>query len=204
MLKHALLAVAIGWGLPAKAISPDSDLYYSVDSSFRRDERHLEAKLTTGLDFSNPYLNLYAVTGGAYWIFSPFVAVGLEVAGFHSTKRQSLSALEETLGPYGLAVQPLDPKWSAAGVLRVTALSGLVNLFSATVVAAELGALVRAGTIRYGGQALAPTVGTGLELALRFKGDVGVLAALLWDADHPPSRPWESRVGFRVGPTFRF
>lgn len=202
-LMTTLQGAVAGVCLFARALSAQPELFYEVPAPYSEDASW-ETRLDAGYDFSNPYLNVYAFRVGGYRILSPIFAAGLEGTLFTTTNKPATKTLEDTLRPYGYETQALAPQWSTAAVLRVTPLSGLLNVFRRQAWSAEISLLLRAGAIQYQQVGTAPLFGTGLEVSLGVAKNVGVHADINWDADALPSRDWQSRVGFRVGPVVRF
>ena len=200
--QFSLLAILWLCAISCFANTDEDTLFYSTESSY--DRQNWESRLLGGFDFSNPYLNLYSAGLGQYWSIDRTFAIGAEASTFFSTERESTKALSRELGPFGYEIQALAPEWTAVFVARTTPLSGMVNFFSSRAIPLDLSVLLRGGWQKYRGLRPGALVGTGLEVQLCLTPHLGLHAALLWDGDKPQNRPWQSRVGFRLGPSVRF
>lgn len=185
------------------APSPEELIYYETDSSFSTDSPW-ELRATQGIDFSNPYAFLFATGLGASYSLDKTVSLGVEGSAYFAQQRASTAVLEDVLNRYGYRSDTVYPEYSAVGVIRLTPISGLVNFLSRSVLVADISLLLRGGLVNYRTLGLAPVIGTGLEVHLGISSHFGIAGSLLWDAQQPPGYRWESRVGFRLAPTWRF
>ncbi len=200
---HALLLALFIAAGGAEAATEDEALYYATEPAVNP-AADFEVRLSSGHDYSNPYLSIYPISGGIMWLASPYLSFGFEVSKFYSTQRQSVAALENALGDFGFQVVPAAPDWSAAAVARITPLSGLVNFFGRRVVPASISLIVKGGTVKHTLYPPGPFFGTGLEVFMGMGRQWGVILALNWEVERPENREWVSRAGFRIGPSVRF
>lgn len=209
MKKHwlALLALVlpiVSFGAdsaPGATIGSDQ-LYYAVERQFP--EKRWEGRATFTYDFSNPYLQVAGAHGALYWSMNRFLSFGLEGGAYTSSTRDSAVALAETLRRHGNRLDIATPDYGFVGVVRMTPISGLVNIFSSNVMQADVSIALRGGATRYVGLGWGPTLGTGLEVNLRAPSGWGLLTSLVLDWDRTSDSTWQSRIGVRVGPTYRF
>lgn len=180
-----------------------STSYYHVARAPFAQAGTVEIRPSGGYDFSNPYFHLYSINLGAVWLASPMISAGLEFSKFTGDKRNSALALEKELGDYGFTVDTLIPRFCASIALRLVPLAGMVNFFTTRVLMVDFGLLARGGFIKYSDGSAGPLVGASVEVGVRPSPAVGVHLILLWDGEKPKDRSWQSRVGFRVGPSFR-
>lgn len=199
IVNRALLVLL---GLCAVATSSaqgaEEDLYYLSRATF--DQANAELQLSGGYDFSNPYIWIYSGSATAYWLESPVWAVGMEISKFGSYDRQTFKALQEA---FSADIGVIRPSWAVAAVGRLTPLSGMVNLFSKSILMVDVGLVGRFGIIRYEQIDAGAMLGCGLEIGIGVTQSWGVHLNVDWNADRPSGLPWESRVGFRMGPVFR-
>lgn len=203
-----VLAILPRFAAAGDAASPpannDEGLYYAVDKAFDTTSK-VEARLTLGYDISNPYLQVLNGQAGFLYLASPYLGVGLEAMGATSSKRQTAIDLEGELARHGYKLAAYAPEYGLTALARVTPVAGLVNLLSSQVVRAEISLLGRAGAVNYGPElGTGPSLGFGLEIGIRTKTGFGVVTAITWDWDKVSDIPWQSRTGFRIGPSFRF
>lgn len=178
-------------------------LHYVLENSFFQ-PRYFENSLSGGYDFSNPYLGIYSVTLQCLWAPINYFAVGVGFSRYQSKEKDAAATLRNEVDPIGYKLYALAPTHSVVGVVKITPLSGMLNVFSLHVWMAEISFLIRAGILDYDGLPEAPLIGTGLDIGLYFSLNWAMSIALLWDGDKPQDREWQSRVGFRLGPTVRF
>ena len=203
-LTWAVLGLSLAFGLFAKsAMASDNELYYAAEKPFLSNAKW-EVRLAGGYDFSNPYLNVYSGTVGAFYLIDRSLSPGIEVSGFSSSKRGSAQELEDKFSQYNIKINAIAPQYSAAAVFRLTPISGVVNFFSSTTLMADIHILARAGIIQYETVDIGPMFGTGLELQMEMSSHWGFAAAILWDIEKPGGQSWQTRTGFRVGPSLRF
>lgn len=179
-------------------------IYYAAERDFGDALRKIETRALFSYSNSNPYLNVFGGQLEVYYRASQFFAFGVEGAMYKSTKRDSAIQLEHDLKRHGYTLDTLSRSHAVRGIVRVTPLSSLSNLFSSSVMRTEIALSGRGGTVRYAGHGWGPSLGLGLELAVRFRGNFGFLAGASWDYQKAPNHPWESQLGFLVGPTFSF
>jgi hypothetical protein len=187
---------------------PDTDndaLYYVAVKAFSKLEPRIELQAIIGADITNPFLNVFGPRLGLYYNFNPFLSAGIEGSYYFSADRDSARNLEATLERHGYSLDDSSPEYGLMGVLRVSPLTGLLNLFSSTVVQTQISLLARGGTVSYAhGVGMGPSLGTGLEIGTHFQSGFGLLASLIWDWDHPTEDAWLSRTGFDLGLSVRF
>jgi hypothetical protein len=185
-----------------KKVEEDT-LFYAADRAFSIDSK-VEVRLQGGYDIANPYMNVFGPRLSALYLISPFISVGAEGTYYISQARQSATDLATTLKRHGYRLDTSAPDYSVVGLVRVTPISGLVNLFSSEILQAEISILGRGGTIHYDGVGLGPTFGTGLEVSGRLSSGFGFMVSVLWDIDLPADGVSQTRTGFWAGPTLRF
>lgn len=178
-------------------------LHYVIEESFL-EHRYFDISLSGGWGFSNPYLSIYSVNLGCLWAPVRHFAVGVGLSRYQSKEKEAAAILRDKVSPIGYKLYALAPTHSVAGVVKITPLSGMLNILSLHVWMAEISFLIHAGILDYDGLSESPLIGTGLDIGLYFSPGWGMSIALLWDVDKPQDREWQSRVGFRLGPTVRF
>lgn len=183
-------------------IPEEESLYYVVESAFTSSTL-LELQASGGFDFSNPYLNLYSGTLAAFVLLDKSIAVGVEASKFTSGTRASVERLQSDLS-YAFQTDFAKPDWGGSIVFRYTPISGMVNLFAARILQADISLVFKGGAIKYAMQRTLPTFGTGVNVHLGFSSSWGLLFQTIWDWDKPTGESWQSRVGIRLGPTLRF
>lgn len=191
---------------PSAAPVPEEKemIYYAAERDFGDALKRIETRALFSYSNSNPYLNVFGAQLEVYYRASQAFAFGVEGAMYKSTKRDSAIEIEHMLSRHGVTIDMLSRSHAVRGVVRVTPLSSLSNIFSSSVVRTELALSARGGTVRYSDIGWGPSIGMGLELALRFRGNFGMMAGASWDYQQAPNHPWESQLGFVVGPTFSF
>ncbi len=202
ILKLLLLVTLV---LPSlvQADDADSDLYYASAKAFERNS-HFEARLGAGYDFSNPYLNVFSLQAGGYWLAMRNLAIGLEGTTFFSSKRGSTETLQANLGNNGLLLNVNAPQYRFNVAFRATPVTGLVNLFGSKIIKAEMSVIMRGGVIQYQSVAMGPMVGFGLETQLGITPQFGIFTGISFDLEKPGSTAWQGRTGFVLGPSYRF
>lgn len=188
--------------LSALADSMDSGVYYAAERSFNTNDK-FELRLGAGYDFSNPYLNVYSLQGGGYYLLDAQLAAGLEATGYTTSNRGSFEDLKKQFTSAGLAVSVNSPQYKISAAFRMTPISGLVNLFSSKIVKANVNIIARAGVVQYSGRSLGPVFGAGLETQIEITPHTGIFTQISWDFEKPGSDNWQGRTGFLVGPSFR-
>lgn len=184
------------------AETPEELLYYENESPFETNSRW-EARPLFGLDYSDPYAILYSLGAGTSYSVDRTVSLGLEFTTYFTQIRASTRTLDDVLGRFGYRSDVVVPKYSVIAVGRYTPLSGLVNFLSRNVLLADLSLVVHLGTAQYQ-LGFAPVVGTGVEIHIGLTRTFGIAGTFLWEAHLPPQYKWESRVGVRLSPTWRF
>ncbi len=182
--------------------SSDSDLYYVAEDTFG--EATFETRLSGGHDFSNPFLNVFSAGAGVFWLANSSMAMGLEFTGYGSRLRGSMQQLDIELARSGYQLSAKYPEHTMVGVLRITPLSGMLNLLSFHILRVDMHLLARGGTVKYRDHALGPLLGTGVEVHFGVTPAFGIQASVLWDAEKLSDQNWQWRNGFRAGPTLRF
>ena len=190
---------------PSLSNVDDAEFFYMAEAPFVEGTKW-ETSLQPGYIFSDPYLNIATATASAYYMKQRGYAFGVELTGYSSWQSRAAQGMDSTLGDYGFASDQLTnrPVFGAVGVMRLTPMTGMLNFFSSRVVMTDISFLLRGGTVKYANLPLSPVVGTGVLIHLGFSADWGVDTALIWDFEHPANHNWQSRVGCRIGPTFRF
>jgi hypothetical protein len=183
--------------------SEEENLYYAVDRAFS-DTDHVEVRAAFGYDISNPYLGIYGPQAGIYYLISPHLAAGLEGSWYLNYTKETTKDLATLLARNGYSLDPVGPDFGMVAAVRATPIAGMLNLLTANVLKGEISLLGRGGAIHYPGVGTGPTLGLGLEVGVRVKSGLGIVASVLWDWDHPASGSWLTRTGFRIGPTLRF
>lgn len=200
----ALVAITYTTAGFAKSPQPQESesLYYAVEKN-SHPERKFEIRGAFGYDISNPYLNVLGGQLSGYYLINKFFAAGVEIAANTTAQKEYAKELENELKRHNYRLDMFAPDYGIVAVGRFVPLSGLVNLFSNSVIKTELGILLRGGSMHYKTLGFGPTVGTGFDVTFEFNTGFGMHTSLVWDWDKP-SNDWLNRTSFRVGPSFRF
>lgn len=202
----ALLGLSFFASFPAfagKADDSDSGLFYATEENMRTDS-HWETRLLGGTDFSNSFLSIYGVHGGVLYLAQSSVAFGVEGGLFFLDKKGSGERLADEMAREGYLMHAIGPSARAAALIRVTPLSGMVNLFSQSVMKVDLSLVARVGVIKYQVVGWGPTGGLAMETLLGLTPGFGVNVSLQYDIDKPPTVDFLWRAGVMIGPSFRF
>lgn len=202
MKSSLFILMAMLLSLPVLADSIDSGVYYAAEKSFNTDSK-FELRLGTGYDFSNPYLNVFSLQGGGYYLLDSQMALGLEGTAYTSTNRGSYEELIKQFGSAGLAVSVNSPQYKVSAGFRVTPISGFVNVLSSKIVKANINLIGRVGAVQYSGRSLGPVLGGALETQIEITPHTGIFTQISWDFEKPGSDSWQGRSGFLIGPSFR-
>lgn len=185
------------------APSADAGLYYAAEENFDS-KSNIELRLGAGQDFSNSFLSIYGFSGGALYLIDPHIAFGLEGTLYANSRKGSAVTLADEMARQGYLMHAVGPQARAVGLLRVTPISGMVNLFSKDILKVDISLLARAGGMRYQVVGWGPTAGLGLETLLGITPNFGVSISMHYDVEKPGSEDWLWRAGVMVGPTVRF
>jgi hypothetical protein len=186
-------------------VESSSSLYYSVASGFDSNAHPWETRLWGGYVFSDPYSQIWSARLEQLYSFDRTFAFGVGGGMENAQARSSTAVLEKDLGPYGFGISTTTPRARAYAIARLTPLTGLLNFFSERVVPVDIALVFRAGTSLFTGDlAWGPYLGTGVEIRCTLSPTWGLQTALNWETEHPNQRPWQSHVGFMVGPSARF
>jgi hypothetical protein len=199
-----LLVLQVSFATAADEKKEDDVLYYAAEKPFSEKPPAIEIRLGLTYDITNPYMNVFGPRLSALYNFSPFFSFGIEGTYYFGVDRGASADLSARLERHGFTLDQSSPDYGLMGVFRVTPLSGLLNLFSSSVMQTQVSLLARGGTIHYTQIGLGPSLGTGLELGTYFASGVGLIASVVWDWDLPSEGAWLNRTGFNLGGAVRF
>ncbi len=149
----AIVAVCSCVAFAAPSTPADNEeVYFAAEVPFS--ESNWEIALQPGYVFSDPYLNIFSTTVGAYYLFDRVFAVGIEGTGYASWKSNAAKGQDAALGPFRLLEPMITPfvRALAASLPSASApVSGMVNLFSSSVIMGDIFVLARGGTIKLHG-----------------------------------------------------
>ncbi len=188
-------------GVGAFADPTSEELYYELDRTFPK--KPMQVDLGFAYDFNNPYLHVMGAQVGVSHSVSPFLNVGLTGDFFSNSQKETYKQIEATLARHNETLTVEKPQFIVAAQAKLIPLIGYVNLFSKDILNAEIGPILRAGVSKYEGRYAGPMFGVGVDVNMEARSGFGLHFSVVAD--------WEkingdfiSRIGIRVGPSFRF